>query len=218
MVKVGSFSNILDIMFAVNAVFGLVIARRDSNIRMLGNHVFSEFQRHGKLPESTNKADFSKISYSIYKKFKTIDSKFFAVCMTLSLFGVLTPVGLLFADAFYPKGLEVFKELYILMVLMFIAISPIVYFSYFRFCNHFVERICSRKLDENEINIVQSIINLNKVSKDISLLDYKIAKISLNYYRLKFLNIINWLPNKFSKIMTKRKLRQLRKVCPRETK
>ncbi|EOW3940021.1 hypothetical protein [Vibrio parahaemolyticus] len=216
MIKVANFSNILDIMFAVNAVFGVVIARRDSNIRMLGEHVFSEFQRHGKLPEGTNKTEFSNISYAIYSKFKGIDSKFFALCMTLSFFGVLTPVSLFFTNAFYSEGLEVPKEIYILIVVIFIFISPLVCFLYFRFCNRAINKICSKTLNENEIKLIQSVVNTRNIGKNIKNINYNIYKMELSLYYNRFLNVVFWLPNKYRKLVSDRKLKQLEKLCSRK--
>ncbi|MFA7383849.1 MAG: hypothetical protein WC001_10410 [Desulfurivibrionaceae bacterium] len=168
MINISGSSSLLEIMFGVNAVFVVVVSQYFDNIEKIYNHVKSEINnsRIDDLPEIDEKF-LKKASYKVYVNFKLLNTIFLWTCLMLSSLGTLIPLSLLTWSAILPDNSQIPVFVLIIIVFIFIIVSPMQYCIFVFYSRKIIKRICYSHLDEYRIRQIAILAGLCRLDDDM---------------------------------------------------
>ena len=207
--KIADLSSLLEIMFAVNAVFPFVLSQYIKNRDVVIAHVYQKARNHKIDLSSIEKKYMKEAAYASFANFRFLNRIFLYIGITASVLGTLIAIVLLLWSAENPEASLSSAIAYILIV-VFVIIAPLFYLSFSILSNQVVNRLKNKNGLESEmeaeveaVKILAEIMKTNdetkKVLVDIQVDLWKIELKSLqqqikNYpgFFLRMINPIYW--------------------------
>lgn len=154
MVKIGDASSILEVMVATNAVFVLVVNQYYKNRAETYQYVIRELERNNIDVEGMVEKYLHEVAYNIHANFKLLNEIFYRICWILCLFGVFIPLSLLVWSATHPTTAEIGTLSFYLLVILFVVVSPIIYYFFSIASRKVVLEMQKNKLDDSSVETI----------------------------------------------------------------
>lgn len=181
MIDIDKASSLLEIMFAVNAVFAFVYAQYSTNKDRVYKHLETEARRCDVDTRVVKDKYLRMVAYAVYPNFKTLNVFYLLLGCVMSLSGIVTSLGLL-VWASVSGVAKISYETFYAIVFLFIVISPIIYYSFSLVSKRVVRDIEKKILTEHDINLVVLSARIESVN---SLSRRRLLEINLEVLKLK---------------------------------